>query len=209
MRLTAWDHNRWYHRLLIREVPAGAERVLDVGCGAGTLVRRLAADVPHVEGLDRSPRMIEQAAKSAPPNVRLHLADALAADLPAGGYDAVLSSSFLHHVPLAQALPRMAGWLRPGGVLAAVALPRIDLPRELPVEVAAVAAHLGLGLTFSAVGALTGRRPFQHEDTHEEIPVTDAVRTVREVRREAAAVLPGARVRRLLLWRYLLTWTKP
>jgi len=27
--------------------------------------------------------------------------------------------------------------------------------------------------------------------------------------RAAAAVLPGARVRRLLFWRYLLTWTKP
>jgi ubiquinone/menaquinone biosynthesis C-methylase UbiE len=37
--LTDWDHNAWYHRLLLRQVPARAERVLDVGCGAGTLAR--------------------------------------------------------------------------------------------------------------------------------------------------------------------------
>ena len=29
--ITDWDHNRWYHRLLLGQVPAGAQRVLDVG----------------------------------------------------------------------------------------------------------------------------------------------------------------------------------
>ena len=29
------------------------------------------------------------------------------------------------------------------------------------------------------------------------------------VRRRAAAVLPGVRVRRLLFWRYLLVWRRP
>jgi len=33
--------------------------------------------------------------------------------------------------------------------------------------------------------------------------------TTREVASQAAAVLPGARVRRLLFWRYLLVWQKP
>jgi hypothetical protein len=33
--------------------------------------------------------------------------------------------------------------------------------------------------------------------------------TTREVAETAAALLPGARVRRLLFWRYLLTWRKP
>ncbi len=37
----------------------------------------------------------------------------------------------------------------------------------------------------------------------------DRFLTLDEVRRRAAAVLPGARVRRHLLWRYTLTWRKP
>jgi hypothetical protein len=33
--------------------------------------------------------------------------------------------------------------------------------------------------------------------------------STRQVRRWAAAVLPGVQVRRLLFWRYLLRWRKP
>jgi SAM-dependent methyltransferase len=207
--VTDWDHNRRYHRLLLRQVPAGAQRVLDVGCGAGALARSIAARVPRVDGVDRSPVMIGAARRSAPPNLGLHLGDALTVDLPLGAYDAVVSSAVLHHLPLAEALPRMAGWLRPGGVLAAVALPRRDLPRELPVEIAASATHHGLGVCFAAVRRLSGADLWRHEPTHADMPVADAVLTTREVRAEATRLLPGARVRRLLLWRYLLTWTKP
>ena len=209
MRLTDWDHNAWYHRLLLAQVPPGAERVLDVGCGAGALVRALADRVRLVEGVDRSRVMIEQARRLAPPNVTLHQGDVLTAELPDGAYDAVLSSAVLHHLDLAVALPRMARWLKPGGVLAAVALPRVDLPRELPVELAASATHHGLGLAFAALRPLTGSALFRHEPTHDAMPVADGALMTRDVRVQAAGLLPCAQVRRLLLWRYLLTWQKP
>lgn len=207
--ITDWDHNSWYHRLLLREVPDRAQRVLDVGCGAGTLARRLAATVPHVDGVDASAEMIAVARRSAPPNVTFDVGDALTLDVAPGSYDAVVSSAVLHHLPLAEALPRMAGWLRPGGVLAAVALPRGDLPRELPVDLAAVAAHHALGLAFSAARPLTGAPLHRHEDTHDAMPVQDGALTTREVRDQASALLPGVRVRRLLFFRYLLVWEKP
>ena len=47
-----WNHNLHYHRLLMRAVPAGCTRALDVGCGEGTLTRRLRALVPDVTGID-------------------------------------------------------------------------------------------------------------------------------------------------------------
>ncbi len=153
--------------------------------------------------------MIEAARRDAPPNVTFSVGDALTLEPPPASYDAVLSSAVLHHLPLAQALPRMAGWLRPGGVLAAVALPRGDLRRELPVDVAAAAAHHALGLALSAARPLTGAALHRHEDTHDVMPVQDGTLTTREVRTEASAVLPGVRVRRLLFFRYLLVWQKP
>jgi SAM-dependent methyltransferase len=209
MGVTDWSHNSWYHRLLLSQVPDGAQRVLDVGCGAGTLARKLAGSVPHVDGVDLSPVMIEAARRGAPPNVTLSVGDALTFDPPPGSYDAVLSSAVLHHLPLAEALPRMAGWLRPGGVLAAVALPRGDLRRELPVDVAAAAAHHALGLAFAAARPVTGAELHRQEDTHDAMPVQDGTLTTREVRAQARAVLPGVRVRRLLFFRYLLVWQKP
>ncbi|MBJ7454107.1 MAG: class I SAM-dependent methyltransferase, partial [Blastococcus sp.] len=194
MGITDWDHNSWYNPLLLRSVPAGAQRVLDVGCGAGTLARKLAGSVPHVDGVDRSAEMIEAARRDATPNVTFSVGDALTFDPPPGSYDAVLSSAVLHHLPLDEALPRMAGWLRPGGVLAAVALPRGDLRRELPVDVAAAATHHALGLAFAAARPVTGAELHRHEDTHDAMPVQDGALTTREVRAQARAVLPGVRV---------------
>ncbi|SET41648.1 class I SAM-dependent methyltransferase [Geodermatophilus poikilotrophus] len=209
MRWTDWDHNAWYHRLLLAQVPRDATRVLDVGCGAGALARRLASRAGSVDAVDRSPAMIAAAGEAAPPNVVLRRADLRTVDLPAGQYDAVVSSAVLHHLPLSDVLPRMARWVRPGGVLAAVALPRVDLPRELGVELAAAAAHSTLGVALAALRPPTGAELFRPEATHAAMPVAEPDRTVREVCAEAGRLLPGAHVRRLLFWRYLLVWRRP
>jgi hypothetical protein len=86
-------------------------------------------------------------------------------------------------------------------VLAAVALPRVDLPRELGVELVSAAGHRVIGLGRLVRGDRW--RPV------EGMPVSDGELTVREVRRRAAAVLPGVEVRRLRYWRYLLVWRRP
>jgi hypothetical protein len=39
--------------------------------------------------------------------------------------------------------------------------------------------------------------------------VLDPRLTTREVRQHATTTLPGARVRRLVFWRYLLLWKRP
>jgi SAM-dependent methyltransferase len=150
-----WDHNVYYHRLLLRAVPAGADTVLDVGCGAGQLATKLAVRARRVDALDRDPAMIELARVRAPSNVDCLLADVMVTDLPVGHYDAIVSMSTLHHLPLESALLRLAQALRPGGVLAVVALPRRDLPRELPVELAATTWHHLIGLGLAAGGDRT------------------------------------------------------
>ena len=37
MAVLDWDHNAYYHRLLLRQMPQPCRRVLDVGCGAGAV----------------------------------------------------------------------------------------------------------------------------------------------------------------------------
>src|SRR5260370_24027082 len=64
-----WDHNAYYHRLLLRHLPRPCSRVLDVGCGAGAFAAKLATRAGHVDALDRSPAMIEQARSVVPANV--------------------------------------------------------------------------------------------------------------------------------------------
>ncbi|MFD0361366.1 class I SAM-dependent methyltransferase [Nocardia sp. GCM10030253] len=207
----AWDHNAYYHRVLLRQLPKQCGDVLDVGCGAGAFASELAARARHVDALDCSPDMIAAAERTVPDNVSCIRADFLREDIvPEGRYDAVFSVSALHHTPLPQALSRMAVALRPGGVLAAIALPKIDLPREIPVELAAFAGQRMFAAAFATARAASGRGWYALEPTHDAMPVVlDPPLTTRQVRAEAITALPGAEVRRLLFWRYLLVWRKP
>jgi hypothetical protein len=113
-------------------------------------------------------------------------------------------------MPLQDALPVLAVALRPGGVLAAIALPRPDVRRELPAEIVAAAGHRLLGAMFLVKRLLGSNSGFAKDSAGATMPVVmDPALTTREVARQAAAVLADAQVRRLLFWRYLLIWQKP
>jgi SAM-dependent methyltransferase len=205
-----WDHNAYYQRLLLSQLPRRCGPVLDVGCGAGAFAARLADRVEHVDAVDKAATMIEAARRRAPANVTCIHADMLKLSLPADRYDAIVSITALHHVPLADALRHLAPALRPGGVLAAVVLPRSDLPREAPIETVAAAANRAFGAVFAALRA-TGRGDwYRLELIHAIMPtVVDPPLTTRRAREVAAATLPSSQVRRLLFWRYLLLWRRP
>jgi SAM-dependent methyltransferase len=205
-----WDHNAYYHRLLLRHLPRPCNRVLDVGCGAGAFAVELAKRAERVDVLDRSPAMIEEARRVVPPNVTCILADLLQEPLPDTRYDAIVSISALHHISLAEALPRLAGALRPGGVLAAAALPRRDLLRELPAELTAAIGHRLFGTAFAILRTIDRGRWYAMEPNRAIMPVVlDPSLTTRQVRHQASALLPGARVRRLVFSRYFMLWQKP
>ncbi len=202
-----WDHNAYYHRLLLSAVPRGAARVLDVGCGAGQLAAQLAARAQHVDAIDRDAGMVTIAHAAVPANVSCRQADVMSTPLATDSYDAILSMSTLHHLPLVPALSRLSATVRPGGTLAAVALPRTELPHELPVELAAITWHHALGLALT-VTRFRGHEQLRHGPHHGAMPVHEPELTTRQVRDQARSVLPGVRVHRLVLWRYLLLWRK-
>jgi SAM-dependent methyltransferase len=210
MNALDWDHNAYYHGLLLRHLPRPCNRVLDVGCGAGAFAVALAKRAEHVDAVDSSRAMIEGAKRVAPPNVTCILADVLQEPLPDARYDAIVSISALHHTPLEEVLPRLAGALRPGGVLAAAALPRVDLPHELPTELTAAIGYRVLGAAFAILRASGPRSWYAKELNHKIMPVVlDPSLTTRQVRQQASSLLPGAHVRRLVFWRYFLLWQKP
>ncbi|WP_220093778.1 class I SAM-dependent methyltransferase [Gryllotalpicola protaetiae] len=183
--------------------------MLDVGCGVGSFAIQLAGRAEKVDALDRSAEMIDQACHRAPDNVECVLADILTDPLPADGYDAIFSISALHHMSLPDVLPKLAAALRPGGVLAAIALPRPDLAHELHVEIAAAVGYRALGTLFAARRALRRVGGFPKSDDQSMPVEMYPPLTTREAAAQVAMLLPGARVRRLLYWRYLLLWHKP
>jgi SAM-dependent methyltransferase len=207
----AWDHNSYYHERLLRALPARCGRVLDVGCGRGELATLLSERAEQVDALDRSPVMIAEAMRNVPANVTCLLGDAATADLPGEAYDAVTSVSALHHMDLPAVLPRLGSALRPGGLLIAVALHRLEIPRGLPAEAVSVLSIYARRAVLLCVpaGRQYRREMYRRKALLPQVPVMEPDLALRQVRAQAAAALPGSRVRWLAYWRYELTWHKP
>ena len=80
-------------------LPSGAERALDVGCGAGALALALAPLVQQVVGVDRVPELLALARERAPENATFLEADATQLPFADGEFDLAGTLRTLHHVP--------------------------------------------------------------------------------------------------------------
>ncbi len=93
--------------------------ILDLGCGAGELCRRLAAlDARQVTGVDISANMIELARKDIPEGVT-YLNQAMEdVEFSPETFDLVVSSLAFHYIEDLQALfQKIYRWLKPSGIL--------------------------------------------------------------------------------------------
>jgi 2-polyprenyl-3-methyl-5-hydroxy-6-metoxy-1,4-benzoquinol methylase len=192
-----WNHNTHYHRLLLAAVPLPCGRALDVGCGRGGFARHLATMATRVDALDRDRATIDAARRlsASVDNVRF-IEDDFMTWTPEHRYDTVTMVATLHHLPFDAAVRKAASLLNPSGVLIALGLDRPP-SRGHQLAQAAVAVPVshwyGSIRGYSDVGA----------------PIREPEMTFAEIRDAAAPLLPGAVLRRHLLWRYSIVWRKP
>lgn len=186
-----WNHNLHYHPLILDAVPGGCQRALDVGCG------ELHRIVAHVSAIDlHQPSICLARQHDAGADIDYLVDDFLTYPFEPASFDLIASVAALHHMDARGALGRMRNLLRPGGRLVIVGLARSRYPADLPRDAAATVGSLLHKATkgYWEISAPTLWPP----------PETYA-----GMRRLAAELLPGARYRRHLLWRYSLVWTKP
>ncbi len=117
------ERGRGYHALIddlevsVTEPLARGARVLEVGCGTGLILERIARVAERAEGIDLSPGMLEQARQRG-----LSVCEGSATELPFADatFDLVYSYKVLAHVPdIEKALAEMARVTRPGGTILA------------------------------------------------------------------------------------------
>ena len=100
------ESNQLFVDRLVRDFPAHLRRVLDIGCGPGDVVIRVARSVPDasITAIDGSAPMIalaRTAVTAAGLERRVTLVQARVPGAPVGehAFDAVLSKDLLHHLP--------------------------------------------------------------------------------------------------------------
>ncbi len=109
------------HKRLLTKVELSANaNVLDLGCGTGRLLNRLANQFPEITGtgLDLSPQMLRVARQNNRHRPRLIYLEGNAENLPfaEGQFNAVFNTiSFLHYPQPDQVLKEVARVLSPGG----------------------------------------------------------------------------------------------
>jgi len=135
-----YDREPWLSPLLA-ELAAKHRRILEIGCGQGIDGYFIAAALPANAtylGIDYSPESVRAAQSmsfQAAAELRLQkcpefrIGNALALDLPDGGFDCVYSIGVMHHVPSPQSCVEEAfRVLEPGGI-AYIALYRKYSPK--------------------------------------------------------------------------------
>ena len=116
---------RFKEMLVEQAAPADGQRILDLGCGTGTLAIQVQGRQPGAEvvGLDADPEMLGRArAKTEQAGVELRLAEGMSDELTFedGSFDRVLSTLFFHHLdpePKRRTAREIARVLRRGGEL--------------------------------------------------------------------------------------------
>lgn len=192
-----WNHNVHYQRVILDAVPDGCGNAIDVGCGDGLLACQLAARCAAVTGIDRNGPMVAAARERARgvPGASFVQADFLTYPLDDASFDFACANTALHHMDFGAALEKMARILRPGGRLAVVGLAANGSPADWAVGAAGIPANLWYKRT--------------RGEGNPGAPVMEPDMSWSQVRTAAARLLPGARYRRHLMWRYSLTWVKP
>lgn len=200
-----WNHNTAYHPWILRSVAERPVRdALDVGCGDGLLLTRLAPLVDTAIGLEPDPGTYERA------RVRLVDVDNVTVrpcsfedwGAGAGSVDLVTMVASLHHMDLTQALTEARTLLRPGGRLLVVTLTvprtRLDLLWDI-----------GNALSNPLIGLVKHPRPVRDPVPGPRIPVRDPAWSHEELRERAREILPGAVLHRREGFRSTLRWQKP
>jgi ubiquinone/menaquinone biosynthesis C-methylase UbiE len=193
-----WNHNIHFHPLVLATVPPGSRTALDVGCGEGLLTEELSAVVPSVTGIDVHGPTLERArSRAGGGGIEYVQGDVLTHPFEPESFDVVASIAVLHHMDTAAGLARMRNLLRPGGVLAVIGLPRPRWPHDIPYAAAGAVAHRWHRWRHGGVREMIAPAVWPPPDTFAQVQAT------------AKRLLPGVRLRRHVLFRYSLLWTKP
>ena len=189
-----WNHNSAYYPW-IKKKTADCRRILDVGCGDGTLVLYLDDGKKEVVGIDPDAGNIGKV-QSVKRGSSLGFVSCRFEDyIPERQFDAVVFAASIHHMDLTESLQKAKALLTPSGKLLIVGLAKPSTVRDHILEAARVIPSGVISL-------------LHHMRTSEELGIRTSydLPEMNDLRRIVKNELPGAVIRYALHYRFLLEW---
>ena len=192
---TPWNHNYAYNGWIAKKV-INRKRILDAGCGNGTLALFLRTENNYVLGIDPSAHAVQKA-NEANTYSNVEFAQTDFGDFEADGekFDAIIFVASLHHMDMVSALTKAKSLLKKGGILIIVGLAK-------PASVIDWIVEAGRVIPSRIVSAVKKNVTSEELD----IEVSYELPDMGEVRRICDEYLPGHKIKYGLHYRYLLTW---
>lgn len=193
-----WNHNSAYHPWITNIAAAHRnEDLLDVGCGDGLLLQRLAPIMHTAIGIEVDETAATRARRRLSELVNVSVvSEDFMCYRSERQFGLITFVASVHHLPLSAALTRAADMLAPGGDLAVVGVAANRSAIDW--------VHAGVRVPVVRTSSWLHRESYP-----ENVPVADPMESLAQIRAAARKLLPGARIRRGLYYRYLLRWTKP
>jgi len=190
-----WNHNYAYNRWVSEKI-GKRNRILDVGCGDGTLALYLRTAANDILGIDRSESSIQKANKknsySNVSFIRTTFEDFLTNN---DRFDAIVFVASIHHMDMVKAIDKAKKLLAKNGVLIIVGLARPASLFDWIVELARI-------IPSKIISSIKKNTTSEELD----IDVSYHLPAMNEVRQICKEKLCGHTLRYGLHYRYLLTW---
>lgn len=200
-----WSHNDAYAPLVVlaarRVRRAGGTSALDIGCGTGNLVARLARELPDVIGLEADKRTADLAAAATVHLAAVRVQHALFPRPEARRFDLVSMVAVLHHMPLIEGIRAARQAVAPGGRLIIVGTYR-ETSADWPLSLLSLVLN-------PLIGVVLHPRAVSRVPQHMTAPVASAADSYRDIACALRTELPGVSVHRGMFWRYVATWRVP
>jgi 2-polyprenyl-3-methyl-5-hydroxy-6-metoxy-1,4-benzoquinol methylase len=167
--------------------------------------RLLAQKAEHVLALDLSPQMISLAREHSEQytNIDFQVADVQSLEFSPGQFDCIVSIATLHHLPMEDILTKLKTAIAPNGTLIVLDLYQARLS-DLPLSLIAIPWNLVLKF----LKTCHIKEPKEVREAWAVHGKHDSYLTLAQLHDICREILPGARVKRHLLWRYSLIWKK-
>lgn len=195
MKKEVWNHNFAYHKWILKQIK-GKKRILDVGCGDGSLVYKLANKNNYVVGIDVDSKALSVAEQNNYyDNIRFIERNFLVHNFKKEKFDVIIFVASIHHMDMERALVKARTLLNRNGIILIVGLSKPSSIFDYTLEVLRVVPSM-------IISKIKGNKTSEdlNIDVNYNFPKMNYIRDI------CKKNLPKYKIRYGLHYRYLLYW---